>query len=124
MQVVSDLVQFLASLRGLRAAYGADGDGGWRRLYPAHGQVIDSRAAARAKLDEYIAHRRARVLQVVAALRAAGAGTPLTVEQIVERVYPVCSDGSMCSMFASNRGADPKKRTVRVLAFSIQASPG
>ena len=90
MQVVNDLAQFLTSLRALRAAYDACAVlPGWTRLYPAHGQMVDSRAAARAKLDEYIEHRRTRVLQVITALRAAGTGAALNVEQIVDRVYPV-----------------------------------
>ena len=90
VQVVNDLAQFLASLRSLRAAYEACAVlPGWTRLYPAHGQMVDSRAAAIAKLDEYIAHRRSRVLQVLTALRVAGADAALNVEQIVDRVYLV-----------------------------------
>lgn len=50
------------------------------RLYPGHGPLVPDAAA---KVDEYIAHRRARERQVLAAL-AAGDRTPA---QVVARVY-------------------------------------
>jgi len=50
------------------------------RLYPGHGPLVPDAAG---KIDEYIAHRRARERQVLAAL-AAGDRTPA---EIVARVY-------------------------------------
>ncbi|HEV8649668.1 MAG TPA: MBL fold metallo-hydrolase [Actinomycetes bacterium] len=50
------------------------------RLYPGHGPLVPDAAS---KIDEYIAHRRARERQVLAAL-AAGDRTPA---EIVARVY-------------------------------------
>jgi glyoxylase-like metal-dependent hydrolase (beta-lactamase superfamily II) len=52
-----------------------------RRIYPAHGPVIED---GRAKIREYIDHRRDRELQILEALRALG---PSAVPEIVERVY-------------------------------------
>ena len=51
-----------------------------RRIYPAHGPVID---AGIAKIDEYIAHRRDRERQIVAVLETG----PRVVMEIVEVVY-------------------------------------
>jgi len=50
------------------------------RLYPGHGPLVPDAAG---KIDEYIAHRRARERQVMAAL-AAGDRTPA---EVVARVY-------------------------------------
>jgi glyoxylase-like metal-dependent hydrolase (beta-lactamase superfamily II) len=50
------------------------------RIYPGHGPFIADPAA---KLHEYIAHRREREAQIVAAARAGAT----TVERMVERIY-------------------------------------
>lgn len=51
-----------------------------KRLYPAHGPLIEN---AVAKLDEYLAHRRAREAQIVRALQA----DATHVSEIVTKVY-------------------------------------
>lgn len=53
-----------------------------RRVYPGHGVVIENGVAA---FNSYIEHRYERVSELLAALRSAG--TPLTDEELVERVY-------------------------------------
>ena len=68
-----DLAHYLTSLERLR---GLDA----RRLLPAHGPAIDDPNAV---LSGYLAHRRERERQVVAALRA-GHGT---VQAIAESIY-------------------------------------
>jgi glyoxylase-like metal-dependent hydrolase (beta-lactamase superfamily II)/8-oxo-dGTP pyrophosphatase MutT (NUDIX family) len=50
------------------------------RIYPAHGPVVED---GKAKLDEYIAHRRQREAQVVDALQAGLSDIPA----IVKRIY-------------------------------------
>ena len=52
-----------------------------RAIAPGHGEVIDD---PRAKVDEYLAHRRAREAKVVAAL--SGAGTA-TIDELLPVVY-------------------------------------
>jgi endoribonuclease LACTB2 len=68
-----DLGQYLASLARLLALTP-------RRIYPAHGPVIEDGVA---KLREYIAHRHDRERQIVAALERG----PATVREIVKIVY-------------------------------------
>lgn len=68
-----DLGAYLASLRRIL-------DLDVRRIYPAHGPVLEP---ARPVIEGYIAHRLEREAQIVAALRA-GAGT---AEEIVSHVY-------------------------------------
>ena len=68
-----DLGQYLDSLARLLAL-------GPKRIYPAHGPVIEDGVA---KLREYIAHRGEREAQIVAVL---GRG-PATVREIVKIVY-------------------------------------
>jgi glyoxylase-like metal-dependent hydrolase (beta-lactamase superfamily II) len=68
-----DLAQYLASLERLLALEP-------RRLFPAHGQIIDD---PRDILTQYHAHRRFREQQVLNALRAGQA----TVEAIAESIY-------------------------------------
>ena len=68
-----DLSQYLASLERLLALDP-------RRLLPAHGRAIDD---PRAVLEGYLAHRRRREQQVIAALRAGHT----TVEAIAESIY-------------------------------------
>jgi hydroxyacylglutathione hydrolase len=50
------------------------------RIAPGHGDVIDE---PKAKIDEYLKHRKARERQVVKALKDG----PLRVTEIVDRVY-------------------------------------
>jgi glyoxylase-like metal-dependent hydrolase (beta-lactamase superfamily II) len=68
-----DLAAYLASLERVLALEPA-------RMLPAHGAVIDDPAAL---LRSYLAHRREREEQVLAALAAGDA----TVEDIVARIY-------------------------------------
>jgi glyoxylase-like metal-dependent hydrolase (beta-lactamase superfamily II) len=68
-----DLVQYLASLRRVRALAP-------RRLLPGHGPIVDDPAAL---IDEYLAHRAERDRQVIEAL-GAGCTTP---EAIAARIY-------------------------------------
>lgn len=69
------LVAYLASLERVRALAPA-------RALPAHGPPIED---AIALIDRYLAHRREREQQVLAALAASEA---LTVEALVARIYP------------------------------------
>lgn len=68
-----DLVDYLRSLEVLLAERPG-------RIYPAHGPLIEDGAA---KLREYIAHRKARERQVLAALRA----EPRGVMDLVREIY-------------------------------------
>jgi glyoxylase-like metal-dependent hydrolase (beta-lactamase superfamily II) len=68
-----DLADYLASLRRLQAL-------DVRRIYPAHGPVIED---AQAKIREYIEHRLLRERQIVAAL----ADGLTTILALVERIY-------------------------------------
>lgn len=72
-----DMAEYLASLARLRALDA-------KVLLPAHGAPI---SAARAKLDEYTAHRLAREAQVFAALAALGAGGRASARDLVPTVY-------------------------------------
>jgi ribonuclease/clavin/mitogillin len=54
-------------------------------LYPAHGPVIPD---GQAKVQEYIAHRKAREVQIVAALDQGAESVPAIVE-IIYAAYPV-----------------------------------
>src|SRR6202047_2683955 len=69
-----DLGQYMASLRRLLELDLA-------LIYPAHGPVIRN---PRQKIEEYIAHRELRELQVLEAL---GGGEPLEPMQIVKKIY-------------------------------------
>jgi ribonuclease/clavin/mitogillin len=68
-----DLVDYLDSLRRLQRL-------DVRRIYPAHGPVIED---APAKIQEYIDHRMLRERQILEAL---GDGLP-TIPAMVERIY-------------------------------------
>lgn len=68
-----DLVEYMRSLERLLAL--APG-----RIYPAHGPCIEDGPA---KLRDYLAHRRQRETQIVAALT----DVPASVPEIVRRVY-------------------------------------
>ncbi len=73
-----DMAAYLASLERLRS---------WkpslRSIAPAHGHLIPDPAA---KLDEYLAHRRTREAQVLAALQAAGSDGADTAD-LVAAIY-------------------------------------
>jgi len=73
-----DLRQYLASLERIRALRP-------RRLLPGHGPIIENPEAL---IDEYIAHRRLRDEQIAAAIERGA----LTIEEIVDRVYPGISE--------------------------------
>lgn len=68
-----DLVDYMASLRRLQRL-------GVRRIYPAHGPVIED---ARGKLEEYIEHRLLRERQILETL---GDGVE-TIPAMVKRIY-------------------------------------
>ncbi|MGC2130711.1 MAG: MBL fold metallo-hydrolase [Candidatus Aquilonibacter sp.] len=50
------------------------------RIFGGHGPIVED---ARAKIDEYIAHRQARETEMLAALR----GRPMTIPQLVIAIY-------------------------------------
>src|SRR5438093_9785211 len=68
-----DLADYMASLRGLLSL-------DVRRIYPAHGSVIED---GQAKLSEYIQHRLMRERQILEALGDGGE----TIPEIVARIY-------------------------------------
>jgi len=68
-----DLGQYMASLRRVQAL-------GVRRIYPAHGPVIEDAAA---KIEEYIAHRLLRERQILEAL----GGGVRTIPDMVKAIY-------------------------------------
>jgi glyoxylase-like metal-dependent hydrolase (beta-lactamase superfamily II) len=70
-----DMTTYLASLA---LVGGMD----FTAVFPGHGDVIDD---ARAKVEEYTAHRLAREAAVHATLAASA--TPMTVEQLVAAIY-------------------------------------
>ena len=92
-----DLGQYLASLERLLALEP-------RRLFPAHGPVIDD---PRAILTQYLAHRRFREQQVLNALRAGQA----TVEAIAESIYDGLAPGLMPAARENVRAHLEKLRT-------------
>jgi glyoxylase-like metal-dependent hydrolase (beta-lactamase superfamily II) len=68
-----DLAKYLRSLHRMRDLAPAT-------IYPGHGPVV---LDARAKLEEYIAHRAEREAQVLAAIAAGD----VTIPEMVERIY-------------------------------------
>jgi len=70
-----DLLDYLGSLERLLGEAP-------RRIYPAHGPVIEDGVA---KLREYLDHRAQRERQILGALRASGA--PALVPELVARIY-------------------------------------
>jgi ribonuclease/clavin/mitogillin len=68
-----DLADYMASLERMLAEAP-------RRIYPAHGPLIEDGAG---KIREYIAHRRAREAEILAQLGAA----PRRIAEIVAKVY-------------------------------------
>ena len=69
-----DMAQYLEQLERLKAMR-------LRAIAPGHGDLIDDPVA---KIDEYLAHRRAREGAIEAALRSAGEAS---IEQLVSAVY-------------------------------------
>jgi glyoxylase-like metal-dependent hydrolase (beta-lactamase superfamily II) len=55
-----------------------------RRIYPGHGPILGDGQAS-AKLAEYLAHRRQREQQILAALAEHG---PTSVDELVSAIYP------------------------------------
>jgi glyoxylase-like metal-dependent hydrolase (beta-lactamase superfamily II) len=82
------LARYLDSVERLRAL-------GTAALYPGHGPRVDDGPA---KLQEYLDHRAQREAQVVGCLGAAG---PLSVEQLVGRIYTDTPPG-LLAMAARN----------------------
>jgi glyoxylase-like metal-dependent hydrolase (beta-lactamase superfamily II) len=68
-----DLAQYLDSLRRVEGL-------GVRRIYPAHGPVIED---ARGKIQEYLDHRMLRERQILEALGAGGR----TIPELVKAIY-------------------------------------
>ena len=54
------------------------------RAYPAHGAVIED---GKAKVEEYIKHRKQREAEILNALESNGTGAEMTAMDIVEIVY-------------------------------------
>ena len=69
-----DMATYLASLQRMRAIRSA-----W--LAPGHGHAIPD---ARARIDEYLAHRRDRERQILREVRR----DPTTIPRLVDRLYP------------------------------------
>jgi ribonuclease/clavin/mitogillin len=74
-----DLAEYMRSLRRLQAL-------DVRRIYPAHGPVIDD---ARARIQQYIDHRMMRERQILAAM---GAGAH-TIPEMVKIIYADVAPG-------------------------------
>jgi ribonuclease/clavin/mitogillin len=105
-----DLGDYLASLRRVLEL-------DVRRIYPAHGPVLEP---ARPVIESYLAHRLEREAQILAALRA-GAGT---AEEIVDRVYrdvaPALHPAARLSVLSHLAKLEREGRVVRATG----ASPG
>lgn len=71
------LADYMASLERMRGE-------GPRRIYPAHGPVIEDGVA---KIDEYLAHRRERERQIVAVLES-GPARVMEIVRVVYAAYP------------------------------------
>jgi glyoxylase-like metal-dependent hydrolase (beta-lactamase superfamily II) len=69
-----DMATYLDSLQRMRAVPSA-----W--LAPAHGHAIDD---PRARIDEYLQHRRDRERQILRSIRR----EPTTIPKLVDRLYP------------------------------------
>lgn len=72
-----DLADYMASLEKMLAESP-------RRIYPAHGPLIEN---GREKLREYISHRHEREQEIVAALER-GPARPLEIVRVVYAAYP------------------------------------
>jgi len=83
---------------------------GAERIYPAHGPVIDD---PKAKLDEYIAHRRDRERQVVDALEAGLTELPKMVERIYAEVPKALHPMAERSLLAHLEMLEAQGRVVR-----------
>ena len=92
--VVEDLTRYLESLRRLRPL-------GLERIYPGHGTEIDNPDEV---IDWYLAHRRQREREIVAAMEAGAR----TVDEIVEIVYRQV-DPSLHSLAAVSVAAHLRK---------------
>jgi glyoxylase-like metal-dependent hydrolase (beta-lactamase superfamily II) len=105
-----DLGQYLDSLRRVQAL-------GVRRIYPAHGPVIED---APGKIQEYLDHRMLRERQILDAL---GAGTH-TIPEIVKAIYadvPVALHGHAAMSVHSH--LKKLKRERRVAELPLPGAP-
>ena len=73
-----------------------------RTIYPGHGPIVED---AMGKLEEYVAHRRERLRQVIDALASRG---PSTVDELVSTIYPDVPPG-LAPMAARNVRANLDK---------------
>lgn len=92
--IVEHMGEYMASLERLRNT-------GLKRLLPGHGPIIRNPDAV---LDEYLAHRRERERQILAAVREGAA----TIGRIVERVYREV-DPALWPLAARSVGAHLRK---------------
>ncbi len=95
-----DLVDYMASLRRLQTL-------DVRRIYPAHGPVIED---APAKIQEYIDHRMMREGQILDALRDGLATIPKMVERIYVDVSPKLHAAAAMSVEAHLRKLEKDRR--------------
>ena len=89
--VFENLGTYMASLGKMR-----DRAASGRRVYPAHGAVIED---GRAKIEEYIRHRKQREEQVLAVLThwEEGEGvTPMEIVKVVYKEYPESVHQAAC----------------------------
>ncbi len=82
--VFRDLGAYMKSLQAMRDVASAEG---LRRLYPAHGPVVET---ALEKLDEYLLHREARIAQILAVLQAEPGA--FSCEEVARKIYTDLND--------------------------------
>ncbi len=103
-----DMRAYQATLRRLRLEFGSA-----KRIYGGHGPAIDD---PHAKLDEYIAHREAREVALLAALGKGPQTIPAIVEQLYRDVSPVLWPAAARQMLAYLIALEREERVrVRVL---------
>lgn len=112
--VFDDLYTYM---RSLDKALAELPEGGGGRIYPGHGPVIED---GRAGVCEYIANRRQRERQVVAALQGRRLG--LTPFGLVRRIYPQLS---LALTLAASSNVDKTLRKLQAegRAAAIELSP-
>ena len=91
-----DLGQYMASLERVRAL-------GVRRIYPAHGAVIEDGPG---KIAEYVEHRLLRERQILDAM-GGGARNPLSCPRLRHLVSPRCERGQSAATRNCRRRATP-----------------
>jgi ribonuclease/clavin/mitogillin len=75
--VFEDLSQYLSSLDAMKNAFSG-------KAYPGHGVVVEN---GKARIDEYIAHRKKREDEVLQALTPTASGAPMSSMDVVKVVY-------------------------------------